>query len=134
MGKLASLPPSDAAAHVQEQRRVPLNSACVWAVLATAFGCGSSSAPSSGPSPNGYACAAADPAAKPAACIDCLRKYCESDLTDAYGAGWSTGTVAGTCPSSFAACAKKCSCDDSNCSSSCLYTAGNACQSAVSLA
>jgi len=116
------------------RRPFVFGSAGAWAALATALGCGSSSTPNSGPSPNGYVCAAADPAAKPAACTDCLRKSCESALTDAYGAGWETGMVAGACPSSFATCAKKCSCDDSNCSSSCLDAAGNACKSAVSLA
>jgi hypothetical protein len=110
------------------QRAVP--TVLVW--TCTAFACGSSDA--TGPSPNGYACAKADPASKTPSCMECLKARCDSDLSDAYGAGWSSGHIDGECPSSFEACVKRCTCDDSSCSSSCLSAAGSNCQSAALLA
>jgi hypothetical protein len=101
--------------------------------IAVASACGSSG--SSGTSPNGYACAMADPSAKPAACIQCVASQCSEPLKAAYGANWSSGEVGGgACPSSFPACAKKCACSDAACSSSCLTSAGSNCKNGVLLA
>ena len=107
----------------------------VWAGLgiAVASACGSSG--SSGTSPNGYACAMADPSAKSPACIQCLASKCADPLKAAYGANWSSGEIGGgECPSSFAACARKCACSDTACSSACLTSAGSSCQNGVLLA
>ena len=106
----------------------------VIVLVAPMAGCGSSDSPTSTASPNGYACAQADPAAKTPSCLDCVTAKCDSDLNDAYGPNWASGNVDGICPSSFATCAKRCSCSDGACGNACLSAAGDACKSAVFLA